>query len=280
MSDGRVCGTRRGAFSETKPTTARMVSLDDIWDTPAESVSAPSNYVPVPVDDDDGILGNQPKRRPRSTLFLDSGSEDEAPSTSKAHYASKPGLPKPDIDAFWDDLDEPNTVFQGLAPSLDVEALKRQVDSKLPPLTPHQILPSSSPLRDTGNGKEGRKDKADGKKRDKGTVKKKKRPILDEGRLLGPEGLPVLVKQAKEFKPKGKGHEVSHILSPIVDGAQSRLQMSDLKRLFTVYHFWSHQMYPNTQFVDTVQRVEKLCHTKRMHVRPSASFLTAPKARD
>ncbi|KAI1795848.1 Swi3-domain-containing protein [Ganoderma leucocontextum] len=230
-----------------------MASLDDIWDTPADSVSAPSNPAPISVDDDDDdVFTNQPKRsnaRPRSTLFLDSGSEDDAPSTSKAHYASKPASSKPDIDAFWDDLDAPDTAFQGLAPSLDVEALKRQADATLPSLTPHQILLSSSPPRDPANGKDGAKDTADGKKGDKGTTKKKRRPILDEGRLLGPEGFPVLVKQAKEFKPKGKGHE-----------------LSDLNRLFTVYQFWSHGMYPNTQFVDTVQRVEKLCHTKRMHV--------------
>ncbi|KAM5532058.1 hypothetical protein V8D89_014309 [Ganoderma adspersum] len=227
-----------------------MSTLDDIWDTPAQSVSsAPSNPTPTSVDDDDDVFTTQPKRQPRSTLFLDSGSEDDAPSTSKAHYASKPRSSKPDIDAFWDDLDEPDSAFQGLAPSLDVEALKRQADVRLPPLTPHQILPSSSPPRDTGNGQDGGKDKADGKKGDRTATKKKKRPILDEGRLLGPEGFPALVRQAKEFRPKGKGHE-----------------LSDLKRLFTVYQFWSHQMYPNTQFMDTVQRTERLCHSKRMHV--------------
>ncbi|PIL24026.1 hypothetical protein GSI_13777 [Ganoderma sinense ZZ0214-1] len=227
-----------------------MSSLDDIWDTPPDSVSSvPSNPTPIYADDGHDLFTDQPKRPPRSTLFLGSDSEDDAPSTSNAHYASKPGSSKPDIDAFWDDLDEPDSAFQGLAPSLDVEALKRQADAKLPPLTPHQILPSSSPPRDVGNGKDSAKDKADGKKGDKGTTKKKKRPILDEGRLLGTEGFPALVKQAKEFKPKGKGHE-----------------LSDLKRLFTVYQFWSHQMYPNTQFMDTVQRTEKLCHSKRMHV--------------
>ena len=195
-----------------------MSTLDDIWDTPADSVSsAPSNPTHTSVDDDADVFTSQPKQRPRSTLFLDSDSEDDAPSTSKLHYASKPGSSKPDIDAFWDDLDEPDSAFQGLAPSLDVEALKRQADVRLPPLTPHQILPSSSPPRDTGNEKDGAKGKVDGKKGDKGTTKKKKRPILDEGRLLGPEGFPALVKQAKEFKPKGKGHEVRCLfMTPVV----------------------------------------------------------------
>src|SRR5882762_10081140 len=44
-------------------------------------------------------------------------------------------------------------------------------------------------------------------------------------------------------------------------------QTTDLNRLLQVYQFWAHKMYPKTQFKDTVDRVEKLCHSKRMHVR-------------
>ncbi|TBU65789.1 Swi3-domain-containing protein [Dichomitus squalens] len=229
-----------------------MASLDDIWDAPAESASTAPTSAPILIDDDDDDSTSHPKppARPRSTLFLDSGSEDDAPSTSKTHYASRPGSSKPDIDAFFDDLDDPETAFQALAPSLDVDTLKRQAGANLPPLTPHQILPSSSPPRDLGGDKAGAKSKADGRKGEKGTTTaRKKRPVLDEGRLLGPQGFPALMKQTKNFKPKGKGHE-----------------LSDLNRLLTVYHFWAHEMYPNAQFIDTVQRVEKLCHSKRMHV--------------
>lgn len=43
-------------------------------------------------------------------------------------------------------------------------------------------------------------------------------------------------------------------------------QASDLNRLLQVYQFWTHRMYPKTQFRDTVEQVEKLCHTKRMAV--------------
>ncbi|KAF9013866.1 replication fork protection component Swi3-domain-containing protein [Cyathus striatus] len=66
---------------------------------------------------------------------------------------------------------------------------------------------------------------------------------LDETRLLGPDGFPRLIKQTKDFRGRAK-----------------------VTRLLQVYQFWTHSLYPKTQFRDTVQRVEKLCHTKRMHV--------------
>lgn len=43
-------------------------------------------------------------------------------------------------------------------------------------------------------------------------------------------------------------------------------QVSDLNRLLQTYQFWAHKMYPKTPFNDSVQRIEKLCHGKRMHV--------------
>ncbi|KAI0807552.1 replication fork protection component Swi3-domain-containing protein [Fomes fomentarius] len=224
-----------------------MASLADIWDAPAEAVP---RLVPPSIldnEDDDDTFGSNPKRPTRlrtAALFLDSDSENEAPTGSKAHYASKPNASKPDIDAFWDDLDEdPDTAFKGLAPSLDVEALRREADAQIS-LTPHQILPSSSPPRETGDAESGKT----GKKKDIG-LKKRKRVVLDEGKLVGSDGFPALVQQAKKFKPKGKGHE-----------------LSDLNRLLHVYQFWAHIMYPNTQFIDTAQRVEKLCHSKRLSI--------------
>ncbi|KAI0362139.1 Swi3-domain-containing protein [Trametes cingulata] len=230
-----------------------MASLDDIWDEPAETSSHPKSPPRAASNDDDGSFSPPPSKRPGSSrpLFYDSNSDDDAPSGSKTRYASKPASSKPDIDAFFADLDndDPDTAFHELAPSLDVAALKRQADAKLA-LTPHQILPSSSPPRDLGDEeKGGAKGKAGEKDKKGAPVKKKKRAVLDEARLVGPDGFPALMKQAKEFKPKGKGHE-----------------LQDLNRLMNVYQFWTHKMYPNTQFIDTVQRVEKLCHSKRMHV--------------
>ncbi|KAJ7285779.1 replication fork protection component Swi3-domain-containing protein [Mycena rebaudengoi] len=55
-------------------------------------------------------------------------------------------------------------------------------------------------------------------------------------------------KDTKKIKIKGKGHEAS-----------------DLNRLLQVYQLWTHRLYPKTPFKDTVDRVEKLCHSKRMH---------------
>ena len=191
-----------------------MASLADIWDTPAESASTsapPRN--PLTFDDEEDVVTSNPvKRRPHSTLFLDSDSENEAaPSSSKgAHYASKPNASNNDIDAFFNDLeDEPESTFKPLAPSLDVDALKRQAEAKIA-LTPHQILPSSSPPRDLGDEEEDGKKKGGKKARD--GLARRKRKNLDEGTLVGPDGFPALVKQAKDFKPKGKGHEVRALI--------------------------------------------------------------------
>lgn len=41
---------------------------------------------------------------------------------------------------------------------------------------------------------------------------------------------------------------------------------SDLNRLLSIYQYWTHQLYPKTQFKDTVDRVERLSHSRRMHV--------------
>ncbi|KAI8998607.1 replication fork protection component Swi3-domain-containing protein [Trametes punicea] len=229
-----------------------MASLDDIWDAPAEVSHRPNTPEATANHADQSNASSISEERPKSSrpLFLDSGSEDERSAPAKARYASKPTSNKPDIDAFFADLDDdPDLAFQDLAPSLDVGALKRQADAKIT-LTPHQILPSSSPPRDSGQENAGAKGKA-GDKQGKGAASKKraKRPKLDEAMLIGPDGFPALMKQAKQFKPKGKGHE-----------------LQDLNRLMNVYQFWTHRMYPNNHFIDTVQRVEKLCHSKRMHI--------------
>ncbi|KAF9075242.1 replication fork protection component Swi3-domain-containing protein [Rhodocollybia butyracea] len=57
-----------------------------------------------------------------------------------------------------------------------------------------------------------------------------------------------LIEDTKHFRIKGKGHEET-----------------DLKRLLQIYQYWTHRMYPKSQFKDTVARVEKLCHSKLMH---------------
>ncbi|KIY52121.1 Swi3-domain-containing protein [Fistulina hepatica ATCC 64428] len=95
--------------------------------------------------------------------------------------------------------------------------------------------------------------KQDNKKKDSkdDSKEERKRPIiLDENRLLDELfGFPQLVRDTREFRIKGKGHEES-----------------DLIRLLNVYQHWAHRMYPRTQFRDTTERVEKLCHSRRMAV--------------
>ncbi|TKA50370.1 hypothetical protein B0A53_06267 [Rhodotorula sp. CCFEE 5036] len=80
-----------------------------------------------------------------------------------------------------------------------------------------------------------------------GLPTKKRRVVakLDEERLLGPAGFPLLREHMKKIKIKGKGHE-----------------RQDLNRVLTMYQLWSHQMYPKTNLRDTLQTVEKLCHKR------------------
>ncbi|GJN88806.1 hypothetical protein Rhopal_001777-T1 [Rhodotorula paludigena] len=80
-----------------------------------------------------------------------------------------------------------------------------------------------------------------------GAATKKRRVVakMDETRLLGPAGFPKLREDLKKVRIKGKGHE-----------------MQDLKRVLSVYQLWAHQMYPKTNFRDTLQTVEKLCHRR------------------
>ncbi|KAH7914681.1 replication fork protection component Swi3-domain-containing protein [Hygrophoropsis aurantiaca] len=220
------------------------MSLDEIWDAPISP--ARSENSPNPVKSSTGT-----QKRSRPSLFL-SDSDDELPVTTKS-------VP-PEVDAMFEDMDnDEDLVFKPLAPALDLEALRRNAEAKhakratsQPSLTPHQILPSSSPGRDNHDENEGgwaSKDKKSGQSGEGDKKERKKLPKLDEERLLGPNGFPQLIKDTKNFRIKGKGHEAS-----------------DLGRLLQTYQFWAHKMYPKTQFGDTVERVEKLCHSKRMHV--------------
>ncbi|KAF8910972.1 replication fork protection component Swi3-domain-containing protein [Gymnopilus junonius] len=162
-----------------------------------------------------------------------------------------------DIDALFDEFDkddDDDVQFKPLSAPLDEAALIREAEARarknIPSFTPHQVLPSSSPSRDVEDPTEDRKFGGQNKKKDKEEKKAKRRLIkLDENRLLGPNGFPQLIKMTKDFRIKGKGHEAT-----------------DLARLLQTYQYWTHQLYPKTPFRDTVERVEKLCHSKRMNV--------------
>lgn len=173
------------------------MDLDGIWDEPAEIASS-SSAEPLFLPDEDDIEVDPASPRksfvPRTDIDID------------AIFA--------DVDKEDDDLDDMDAAPDSSKP-YNMEAAKRKAaakykNAKLPGLTPHQILPSSSPPRDfgdadTGKGKgKGKDDKDDGEK------KERKKPMrLDDGRLIGPTGFPQLIKDTKNFRIKGKGHEVS-----------------------------------------------------------------------
>ncbi|KAF8163344.1 replication fork protection component Swi3-domain-containing protein [Crassisporium funariophilum] len=227
-------------------------SLDSIWDEPIAQDS------PKRTDRGNNSDGDAPRpaKRARQALFLADSDEELDLSTSNRLTRKAPTLQDIDIDALFADLDDDeddSMAFKPLPPTLDEAQIRRQAEaryrSNLPPLTPHEVLPSSSPQRDTGMH-DSRPSKTNKGDNDKDETKQRRRVIkLDENRLLGPNGFPQLIKTTKDFRIKGKGHE-----------------SADLNRLLQVYQYWTHQLYPKTQFRDTVERVEKLCHSRRMHV--------------
>jgi replication fork protection complex subunit Csm3/Swi3 len=198
-----------------------MDSIDDIWDAPVLP-SSPRPPTEIDSNESDTQVGaSRPSKRPRSSLFLPDSDDDEIPASANVRHAQPPRPPTTtdiDINAIFADLDndeEDPFTFQPLAPALDVETLRRKAEARhknaILPLTPHAILPSSSPLRDTGddrdNGKDGDKGKGNDSKGDRPKVRRKVMR-LDEGRLLGLTGFPQLIKDTKNFRTKGKGHEV------------------------------------------------------------------------
>ena len=250
------------------------VALEDLWDTPAEPSSPRRPKDPIVLDDDDDDddepdIAPRPSKRPRLSepLFLAGDSDDELPARRP------PPSSRPDIDAMFAELDneeDESLQFQPLGESIDKKQIRREAAKRaaadIPKASQYELIPSSSPPRD-GEGKLDRS----GKEKDEGKeVEKKERKMIarmDEARLLGPAGFPALIKGTKDFIPRGKGHEVCKMLiSSIAQWFIYDLQASDLNRLLQVYQYWTHRMYPKTQFKDTVDRVEKLCHSKRMHV--------------
>lgn len=203
------------------------VSIDDIWDAPIEATRArsrkdaltSSNNTPRP----------SPAKRRRTALFLSSDSENDVPAVPYRKRTPPPSEKvkhKAAVDALFDDLDDLDDAggADDLLPSLNIDELRKQAErnqrARAPALTPHQILPSSSPPRDLGPDEDaegGGAKGGNGKKGDKdgGLHKRKPLPKLDETRLLGDSGFPALIKQTKGFRPRGKGHEVSWIFKPL-----------------------------------------------------------------
>jgi replication fork protection complex subunit Csm3/Swi3 len=176
-----------------------MASLDDIWDEPIVASSPRPRPVTIISDDDEDDVAPRRSRRP---LFLED-SDDEQPPVQK---------PASDIDALFADIDDDDFFSKPLSAAPDLEAIRREAAAKhakaLATLTPHEILPSSSPAPDLPGGNDLVKEKSKDGKNEGRKKERKKVPRLDEGRLLGADGFPQLIQDTKHFKPKGKGHEV------------------------------------------------------------------------
>jgi replication fork protection complex subunit Csm3/Swi3 len=185
--------------------------INDIWHLPVESSI---RHPPVDTPDDEGLASPpHPSNRP---LFLPSDDEDDAAPPATKHSANK----DPDVDALFEGLDDIDDTVHELAPSLDLDALRREADARNARAVRAEIAASIPGLSaaaadktDKGKGG-GALDGIDDGGED--GEKKKRKPVakLDEARLLGMNGLPQLLKDTKNFKPKGKGHEVHfHFLS-------------------------------------------------------------------
>ena len=187
--------------------------INDIWDLPVEILprhlrldSSDGNWPTTPPRDNSD--DNSPTSPPRAPLFLPSDDdEDTAPSANAPQNANA----NADIDALFEGLDD----FQELAPALDLDALRREADARNARAVRAEMgagISAAEPVAaggktNAGSGG-GALDGLDGDGED--GDKKKRKPVarLDETRLLGKDGFPQLVKDTKNFKPKGKGHEV------------------------------------------------------------------------
>ncbi|KAJ3520848.1 hypothetical protein NMY22_g12563 [Coprinellus aureogranulatus] len=225
------------------------MSVESLWDDDVVE-DVPKRYK-TPLPDSDTEDSPRPAKRLRQTLFLPgSDHEDLRDAPSKTGRPAAQPDKDLDIDAIFGDIDDidDNIVSKPLK-AVNADELERQIQAERraakPPLTPHQIL-SSSPVKEpTKRGQD--------VKEDEGEKKERRKPVhLNESLLAGEKGFPQLMKSIKDFKPRGKGHEIS-----------------DLNRLLGIYQFWTHGLYPKTQFRDTVARIEKLCHSKRMQAKLS-----------
>ncbi|KEP55307.1 replication fork protection component Swi3 [Rhizoctonia solani 123E] len=176
----------------------------------------------------------------RTRVLSDSDDEDRPQKRARTTGANKPlfnpesdddeagaNLP-PDVGALFDGLEDDDYDMQQLPPQLNIGELQRESDQRAATDAAKKRLMRGDVMDLSGP--------ADGDS--KAAKTRKILPKLDEDRLLTDrDGMRALVRRAKEINIKGKGHEL-----------------------------WAHKMFPKMQFQDTVERVEKLCRTKRMHV--------------
>ncbi|KAG8829587.1 hypothetical protein FRC17_006355 [Serendipita sp. 399] len=188
--------------------------MEDMWDEPATVLSTASRHQEplfLPSDEESQPL---PSERSRSKTTVTSGANKDSNSF---------------IADLMDDLIDKNGAGS--------HTLEAQLSSRA-----KNALKEKERPRENGDNKNTPNDAL--REEEEGTNDKPKRRVIakvDDERLLGERGFPALIKEAKKFKPKGKGHEAE-----------------DLDRLLSIYQFWAHNMFPKTQFRDTVERVERV----------------------
>ena len=166
-----------------------MATINDLWDESVESEPAP-HLTTKPVTSED-------------PLFLQSDSDNEGGAGGSG---SRPSKAPDDIGALFDvDDDDEN----GQLSNVTYEQLRKDALSG-------GKVPDDGPLDEGNEGanEDSSKGALTAKSKlnkdedgDKATTKHTI-PKLDEGLLLSEKGIPALIKDAKRWRPKGKGHEV------------------------------------------------------------------------
>jgi replication fork protection complex subunit Csm3/Swi3 len=170
-----------------------MATIDNIWDEPLESEPAPhltENLVTTSED----------------PLFLQSDSDNEGRTGAAG---PRPSKAPDDIGALFDVDDDDNE--SGRLSSVTYEQLQKDVLSG-------GRVPDDGPSSGGNQGTKEVPSKAvstskskSGKNSEENTASSKRTiPKLDEELLLSQKGIPALIKDAKQWQLKGKGHEVSY----------------------------------------------------------------------
>ena len=190
--------------------------LDSIWDEPLAKEPSPPRETTAAADpaDDSGDDMFPPSKRRRSSLFLDDPDEIEEQAKSLTEGGTADGATgnaRPEIDAMFDEVEEMDGTSSR---PFDIEAYRREAQRRA---EKEVVAPSSSypqhAVRSSSPPPAGADGDKDGDDEDE-VGKKGRRKIarIDENRLLGKDGFPVLIKQVRSFKPRGKGQEVRHRL--------------------------------------------------------------------
>lgn len=182
------------------------MSLDAIWDVP---ITSPPKPAPVRGDP-------SPHKRPRQSLFFSGSDSDDGRPPKRAAPAAAPAA-RPDVDALFEDLDkedeDDDLMYKPLAPALNLQKLAKEAEARHAHARPTAASQSASGSKTAmgGTGRDKGPSEMGDEKGKPGDGEKKGRkvlPKLDEERLVGPEGFPLLIQEIKGFKIKGRGHEV------------------------------------------------------------------------